>query len=669
MAAATTPWGIGARTAVVPSSPLRGVSVGRILQFGRRSSGLGCRCCVSGVGVRGRGEKVGEEKGGGVVWDWSRWRRHFDEIEQDESFVSVLKFQLEEAVEKEDFLEAARLKSAIAEAALKDSVTEIMSELKKAIEEERYQDASKLSRHSGSNLIGWWVGYSSLDSGDRFGRLVRITPGVGRFIGRGYTPRQLVTSSPGTPLFEIYVVKDADDAYTMQVVYLQRTKGDSTSSSNMLLKPTRPDMLESDKEREKEKEEETSLPSTASAEATTLGIQDNVEDKTEKQEKIINVEGASEEGIKSVINFLKDKIPVLNLKFMNMEVTEEVVGENEAPAQMSQEEAVDDDDDDEDDDSEEDIGDTSEDESDTLDEPQPDSISLGDGDPTDDEKDLGLKFFLGGVVHNTDDVPTTKDEFHRLPADIKDMAKDSFLLHIPGLHGSRENNVFDMKVASVIEKHVAELMTPDVAKAFMGTEKMSSKVFRKAGEMLKLASSHMKKRKRLSEYTTFNRLNTSKDNLDPFDGLYIGAFGLLGTEVVQLRRKFGHWNGSSDFENPSDVEFFEYVEAIKLTGDLNVPAGEVTFRAKIGKGLRKSNRGLYPDELGVVASYKGQGRVAEYGSLNAKWVEGPKWVEGELLQLNGKGIGPYSRGADLGFLYTIPGQSFLVLFNRLNLPE
>ncbi|KAL5054636.1 hypothetical protein RYX36_035318, partial [Vicia faba] len=57
---------------------------------------------------------------------------------QAESFDSLLKFQLEDAVEKEEFQEATKLKRAIEEATFKDSVAEIMSQLKNTVMKRKY---------------------------------------------------------------------------------------------------------------------------------------------------------------------------------------------------------------------------------------------------------------------------------------------------------------------------------------------------------------------------------------------------------------------------------------------------------------------------------------------------------------------------------------------------
>jgi len=62
-----------------------------------------------------------------------------------------------------------------------------------------------------------------------------------------------------------------------------------------------------------------------------------------------------------------------------------------------------------------------------------------------------------------------------------------------------------------------------------------------------------------------------------YPGLYIGAHGLYTSEVIHLKRKFGQWKGGKESKKPTDIEFYEYVEAVKLTGDPYVPAGKVSF--------------------------------------------------------------------------------------------
>ena len=106
----------------------------------------------------------------------------------------------------------------------------------------------------------------------------------------------------------------------------------------------------------------------------------------------------------------------------------------------------------------------------------------------------------------------------------------------------------------------------------------------------------------------------------------------------------------------------EGVQAVKLTGDRNVPAGAVSFRARIGRGRRLRGDDAYPPELGVTARYRGQGRVAARGFGN------PKWVDGELLLLGGGATAV--RDAQLGFLWNIPHERrYLILLSRLELDD
>ena len=64
------------------------------------------------------------------------------------------------------------------------------------------------------------------------------------------------------------------------------------------------------------------------------------EEKIERNdEKNSNIEGVTEEGIKSVINFLKEKIPGLKVKVMNVNVEEEAAENNDSIKQLMEEDS------------------------------------------------------------------------------------------------------------------------------------------------------------------------------------------------------------------------------------------------------------------------------------------------------------------------------------------
>ncbi|EFN57162.1 hypothetical protein CHLNCDRAFT_51231 [Chlorella variabilis] len=131
--------------------------------------------------------------------------------------------------------------------------------------------------------------------------------------------------------------------------------------------------------------------------------------------------------------------------------------------------------------------------------------------------------------------------------------------------------------------------------------------------------------------TTYERLPLgSCVKTDPFSGLYVGTFGPHGPELLQVSRQV---EGGR-----------EWAVATKLTGDPNVPAGTVSWKALIGRGNRLPAE-MYPPEMAVTARYKGQGQVAQTGFTNAKW------VEGELLVFGADS--PFVRGAQLGYLIVL----------------
>ncbi|KAI5386091.1 hypothetical protein KIW84_072602 [Lathyrus oleraceus] len=152
-------------------------------------------------------------------WDWNQWRQHFDEVDDQERIVIILKSQLRHAVYVEDYEEASRLQVAIAAASNNDSVGKVISLLKRAIKEERYHDAAFLRDKAGAGLVGWWTGISK-DVNDPHGLIIRITPEHGRYVARSYSPRQLATSAAGVPLFEFFLTMDKKGDFKSQVSLL-----------------------------------------------------------------------------------------------------------------------------------------------------------------------------------------------------------------------------------------------------------------------------------------------------------------------------------------------------------------------------------------------------------------------------------------------------------------
>lgn len=587
--------------------------------WGRRWESFGVAEVKNGV------EEENEE------WDWERWRKHFAEVDEQERIVSVLKSQLARAIDREDYGDAARLKVAIAAAATNDTVGRVMSHLKKAVQEERYSDAALVRDYAGTGLVGWWAGISE-DSNEPYGRIIHISAEHGRYVARSYSPRQLATASDGAPLFEIFLTRNNKGEYKQQAVYLKRRGA----------------------------QQNLSIPSFMSSGVTSnVDSQDATENKNGLLDKNTkNTEDGDESDDDSGFeNVLRDMIPGVKVKVVQVTTPIKVDRDliSKAIEQIIDEEEEEKDFDLENVDAEDEIKGETDDEQNDIDIDAGNGISDGE-----EQSQISVKVVVGeGLIQKFSSGAHHKD-LVRVPARLRKKGRLSFTFtveedddkHISSGDGQSPLN----KNAKLQGQRSMDLVMLDLVKS-ISKGKIPMKVLKDVGELINLTISQSRNRQPLSGSTTFNRIDISAAP-DPLNGLYIGAHGLYTSEVIHLRRRFGQWKDDGSSKKPSKVEFYEYVEAVKLTGDPYVPAGQIAFRAKVGKRYQLPHKGIIPEEFGVVARYRGQGRLAEPGFQN------PRWVDGELVILDGKYI---KGGPVVGFVYWAPEYHFLVFFNRLRL--
>ncbi|CAN4111973.1 unnamed protein product [Withania somnifera] len=557
-----------------------------------------------GVELSERNSELGID---GEEWDWERWKKHFTEVEEEERLVSVLKSQLAHAIRREDYEDAARLKVAIAAAATNDIVGRVMSHVHKAVEEERYRDAVFMRDYAGTGLVGWWAGTSE-DVSDPYGRIIRISAEHGRYVARSYNPRQLASTVEGAPLFEIFLTVDNKGEYRQQAVYLKR-------------KPVQQDLpIPSPK-----------LPG-ASSNLDTLGPTEN---KSDMFDKISDAEedGEDRDDDFGFQNALKDMIPGVQVKVLKVtapgkvdrdiisKVIEQIMDEEDEEKDYDLD-SVDD---------EDEIKVERDGEQNVIELDTDNAVSDGE-----EQSQIAVKVVVGGLMQNTSSSAQHKDLL-RVPARLKKKGHLSFTFSIDEdenkSNSSGSGQSLPNKRARLQGQRSLDHVMVDLAK-FIGKGKIPMKVLREMGELISLTLTQAQNRQPLSKSTTFSRIEISASS-DPLNGLYIGAHGLYTSEVIHLRRRFGQWKEVVSPKESSQLEFYEYVEAVKLTGDSDVPAGQI-------------------------ARYRGQGRLAEPGFRN------PRWVDGELVILDGKYI---KGGPVVGFVYWDPEYHFLVFFHRLRLQE
>lgn len=173
---------------------------------------------------------------------------------------------------------------------------------------------------------------------------------------------------------------------------------------------------------------------------------------------------------------------------------------------------------------------------------------------------------------------------------------------------------------------------------------------------------------RLPDKLRFTRLQvpvpTGRTEPWSLPGLFVGSYGSHGPEMISV-------HVTDDGE----------IVGTKVTGDPNVPSGEVTFKAR--KAEPGSTKMVLPTSDIVTGCYPGKGRVAQEGFKQAKWVDGvllsidraqatrrlaefklmtdkPDTDKRAAMELQLEAFA----SADLSFVWHLKGQRSMVLFSR-----
>ncbi|KAL6643231.1 hypothetical protein ACP70R_021412 [Stipagrostis hirtigluma subsp. patula] len=586
---------------------------------------------TSGDEVEEEGEVEVEEGEG--KWSWERWKRHFALIEESERLVDELQLQLRAAVYKEDYRSAHKLKLAIAATAKNDTVGQAISALNRALEEERYRDATYIRDHAGAGLhmqLGWWSGISG-NLSDPYGLLIRISAEHGRYVARSYDTRQLASGGPGFPIFEIYFA-EANGGYNSQAVHL---KPDGSDSDHL------PKMLRGKLDIDSINISNSSLGSNH--EEFDGGIKMDDQDSDDRDIAT---------GPAGLRNLSSDSTAVPRIKILKVVPMENINQDYIINIfdQISEED--DDNDDPVESGSSQDIGDEDNSEG-------GETVSAEEnGDESGDESDIEALISIDFVSENDNDFASHSltEAYERMPARLEKRDRFSF-----SLYTEQYSKKTDSGKAQQTSKNKVSLRTTEQGHdgiVQLDRVKLTGSNRKLSVLQLGIKQHNNKVSQKLHGVTHFNRIQMPISS-DPLNGLYVTASG-FDSEILSLERKFGQWREDNSSDEHGDLLFYEYVEAVKLTGDNLVPAGQVVFRAKIGKHYQLPHKGIIPRELGVVARYKGQRRIADPGFQN------PRWVDGELLILDGKFI---RDGPVVAFFYWTSNFHLFEFFRRLRLPD